>query len=744
MVWAAITVAATLAARRLQFDFNFVSLFESNDPSVARFQDYRERFGDDASYVAAIIQSDRIFTPQVLSGIQTLGASFSQTRGIKRTVHLMNFKVPQPVRDGFEVRPLVKRPPSTLDAAEELKEKALGHPLMNGALVSPDGTTAAVIAEFDDDVESVGEREVIQRELDRRAGETLSGLPVTFFLTGIPVIQQRYKDLIFSEQVRFVPVAAAILLLFVYAFLRRPAFIPIAVVPVTVSVVWTLGIMALSGRGVNIMNQVIPVTLMVVGIADAIHLLVRYQEELVSGRTQQGAILKTVSTLGKACFLTSFTTAVGFFSLLSAHAKVVRELGWYAGLGVMLAYLNTIVLVPILLTFTQSPAPSASPRPAPGTSADSQGKLSALLGRIGHSALTHPRIVFVSVALLTLTGALAALRAESHHRILEEILPSDPVYRGVMALEEKLSGLLSFAVVVDGGHEDAILEPGVLRALEDAQRFLEEAEPEFISRTLSVADVVREIHGQMAGDSGSLPAEKKLLYQYLLFLDRETLEPFVDEGFRRAAIRVRGKDLGSERWLKLKPALEKRLTANLPKGYRVSFTGASDLAITTLTFIVHDMLVSLSWSFVMIFGIIILLFRSARVGLISILPNILPLLTTLGLMGLAGVPIRTASVIIFTVSLGIAVDNTIHFIARYHEERGGGLAPREAAEKSLHTSGRAMTISTLMLVSGLGVFLFSNFRAVLEFGIFGGWTLLVALVLDLVVTPVLFVAFDRR
>lgn len=742
LAWTIVTAMFASQLSRLDFDFSFITLFRSNDESVDRFLEYKQYFGDDVSYVSVVLTGENLFGPECLAWLDATGTSVKRLAGVEKVTHALNVQVPRTVQDRFEVSPLAAEVPRTLEEAGRFRTQLLENELVRGMLVSEDARVTAVLVGFADEFQTVGQRE----EVVDRVREVLERNPppggIEWFLTGIPFVQQRYRELVFEDQTVFLPIVTAVLCLFVLVFLRRWSFIPIAFVPVVCALIWTLGLMVVVGEGVNIINQVIPVTLMVVGVADAIHLLTRYQEEIGEGRKQDEAIRKTVILLARACFLTSITTAIGFFSLMSGRADVMRGLGLYAGLGVMLSYVNTLVLIPVFLSFLRPPDPDRK-----GGGPD--GPLARALDRSAGFVLAHAKLVIGLTVGWTLLVLYGVRQVESHHRVLEEVMTDDPVYQGVRLVEEKLSGLLSFAVVVDGGEEEAILDPEILRTLEGVQHLLIELDPEFISRTGSLADLTKEIHFRMNDADPAfrvVPDEKRLLYPYLLFLDPETTEMFADSGFRRAAVRIRARDLGSERWIKLKPALSEYLDRHLPEGYSYSLTGVSDFAVTTLTFIVRDMLTSLGWSFFLIFGVIILLFRSFRVGLISVYPNVLPLLTTLGIMGVAGVPLRTSSAFIFTVSLGIAVNDTIHFIARFAQETRAGMAREEAARKVVRTSGRAMVITTLMLVSGFGIFALSNFKALRDFGILGSCTLLVALLLDLVLMPVLMSKYfkDRR
>ncbi|MBI2890178.1 MAG: RND family transporter [Nitrospirae bacterium] len=745
-VWVVATLVLALLAGRLEFDFSFVTLFESRGGEMERFLEYRDTFGDDASNLFVVVQSDHLFTPEVLKWIEEAGQSAAGVEGVRGVTHLLNVKVPVAKKDGFEIQPLSRGSPKTADGAAALARTVSQYPFLEGELVSSDRTMTVMLVELENDADLASERERVIREVEERVAALAAGKPIETFVTGIPVVQQGYKDLVFEDQARFVPAAVILLLIISYAFLRRALWVVIALLPVSVSVVWLLGLMSLAGQGVNIINQVIPTTIMVIGIADAIHIILRFREEMERGKSREEAIRASVVALSRACFLTSLTTAMGFWSLLGAHTRVIRDLGIFAGSGVILAYLNTMVLVPALLSFGRnhllSSAGASAPSPSPPRRA-----LDSVLARVASTVLSRPRAILGAIAVLTLGSAWAATRLESHHYLLEEIMEDDPLSVQMRLVEKHMSGLLSFAVVIEGENPDAVLDPAILRVVEGAEKLMKEREPVFISRTNSLVGLVKEIHARMNGGDPAhyrLPEEKNLLYQYLLFVDPDVLRPFTDESFQKLAIRVRGKDVGSERWLRLKPVVAEYLKKELPSGFTVHMTGTSDVAITGLTYIVRDMMVSLSWSFVMIFAVIMVLFRSVRIGLISVIPNVLPLVATLGLMGLVGIPMRTASVFIFTVSLGIAVDDTIHFIARWLEERKGGLGPREAAERTMGTSGRAMVATTVILVAGFAVFFFSRFKAVRDFGIFGGFALLVALALDLTLTPLLFTRYYRR
>jgi predicted RND superfamily exporter protein len=343
--------------------------------------------------------------------------------------------------------------------------------------------------------------------------------------------------------------------------------------------------------------------------------------------------------------------------------------------------------------------------------------------------------------LLLVGSALMSALVEIESYVLEELSEDNPVVRANHVMEQEMAGVFSFQVQVRAGEEGGCLDPDFLREVDALESFI--ASQPWIRKTLSVVDLIKEMHQAMHGgdpDYYRVPETRELVAQYLLLYgmsgDQEDLDLLITPDHSTLRISSLGVDMGTTNFFALKERTEQRAAGLFVPPASARVTGKSLVAQNALNNIIRDMLTSLFTAFVIISVTISILYRSLKLGLISMVPNVIPLIFTLGFMGFFGIHLRTATVIIFSVSLGIAVDDTIHYISRFREEyfRTGDAIP--AMYGTLRSAGRAILLTTLIMISGFSVFLVSSFKAAQDFGLLAGITITSSLLGTLLFLPV--------
>ena len=589
--------------------------------------------------------------------------------------------------------------------------------------------------------------ETTVRQIRERSSARLAGLGVDarYETAGVPYIHDQYVRTVRRDQQLFIPLAMMIIAIMLLGLFRnlRGAVIPGTVV--MLAIVWTGGLMMLTGQYLNMINSVIPTLILVIGVADSIHIMSRYQEERIH-RDNRDAVRVTFRHMVRACLLTSLTSAVGFASLLVATLPIIRNFGAYAAIGIGICFVLSMCIVPLALFHWPWPVPTAKDDPR---TLNKRQWSTRILDRLISLILKHPlRTGLVSAALVIAACAGIAL-VHQNSRLMGELREGSPGRVGNDLIEEKLFGILSNAVVIESDRPNGMAEPDVLRAMDEIALWVEQqADPatgiHAVSHAISIADLVKEANVTWFGDESrrripdTMPGVVSLLDQ----LPRDTRERLVSLDYRIAHITMFSRDIGTRGWNPIRRRLRNKIKEvfeqyDLNEHYSYAITGSSTLAQGAIGNIVRDLLSSILLAFGVILVLMTILFRSLRVGLLSMVPNTLPLLCTLGFIGYMGIPLRISTVIIFSVSLGIAVDDTIHFLARLREEQGKGGSYDDALRRTMRGTGRAIVFTTLLLVSGFSILMMSEFVAVHEMGLLGGFTLSVALLGDLVVLPLM-------
>jgi len=727
-----LSAASVYGIFQLRADFSFETIFLSDDPEAEFFEAFKERFEESSRDVVVLVQGEGVFRRDGLGLVLAMTQRIEEVDGIEKVLTVLNAPLIQGTGDGVVIEPLLEELPETDEEIEALREKALGNRIFRRLLVSEDGNTLAVLARLAPEIQTEKQKRPIITAVQQIARET-AGTRFPLFFSGIPTIQKEYTDEGLSDLRNFFGLSAAIVCLFLYVTFRSLSGLYLPQITVIASVLLLLGLMALCGQKINLINNVIPSLLLVYGIADSIHLLHRYYEELGKGRTKGEALVATIRHMALACFMTSVTTAVGFFSLTTATIHIIKTFGLFAGLGILIAYGVTILLLPILLSL--HPVPKRKGRIWKG-----EGAIEKILLAVGRLNERHPRPLLAAGITLFVVSAFFATRVNIESYILEELSEENPIVLANHVMEQDMMGVFPYEIQVDADAEGGALEPDFLLRVDALETFI--AGQPWIRKTLSVVDILKEMNQAMHdGDPAfyRVPDSREEVAQYLLLYgmsgNQEDLDVLLTPDNHHVRLSCTGLDMGTKNFFELMRRTEEKAAALFPSPGACRVTGRSLLAQRALSNVIRDMMVSIFTAFGIICVTVSLLYRSLRVGLISMVPNIIPLVFTMGFMGLMGMTLRTSTVIIFAISLGIAVDDTIHYITRFREELVNRRDYTLAMVAALRSAGRAIVLTTLIMIAGFLVLLVSEFRATQDFGLLASITLAAALAGALLFLP---------
>lgn len=732
---AMVALACLSALPRLSFDFTPQQLFgsESSDANAYR-EVFAERFGREDNLVFVLVEAPDIFDPAVLSRIREGTVALGALDAVERADSLVTLDLPRAGPDGaITIAPIAAaEQPIDAEIARHLRETLEGEPLFRGRLVNERGTHAPILVRLAMDVQRVEEIEAALHEIERVAATSLPD--VRWGLGGIPSIRTKIVEDLKADQLLFIPVIGAIYILVLLLMFRRVAGVALPLIVVGYTLLLTLGLLALTGSPINIINNVLPSLIFVIAASDSIHLLQRDAEEMGLGApSRTDAIRRTIQHAGLACLLTSATTAIGFLSLYVADTRVLRQFSWQAGFGVAAAWVVSMLLIPTLL-MSLRPVRRSMRSATP----------SAAYRRVGERVLRRPRTVLVVAGIVTaiLCGLGAQVRIDSY---LFDVFGNTPAVRQVTStIEREFGGALPIEISLEGSAPHTFADPARYAAARTVQRFA--AEQPGVLSTESFVDYHQAARVVLLGDERErevMPASAEEVLQIHSLLqgapdERAGVRRFADEELRHARILVRVVDQGGQAQLALAARLEEQLEAAYGGDAAVTFrlTGDAHIASQALHAFVAELFESLVLAFLVILGVMTLAFRSLRIGLLAMVPNLLPLLATFGYMGLRGIPLDVTTVTTFAIGLGLAVDDTIHFVSRFLEEHRSAPA-REALLATYAGAGRAIVNTSVLLMLGIGVLQLSSFQPTQIFSTLMLLTIGSAVVADLVVLPAL-------
>ena len=633
--------------------------------------------------------------------------------------------------------PIVQGTEVTEEEAAELAKAVEGNPLLLGRLIDDDHTLAGIALQL---------RELDPREMQRAMSDLRESLErpelqdLELHVGGLPYLRSVIVTKMREDNLRLIPLTVVVCLLLLWISFRWMAGVLLPLGAVAITALITVGGMGLFGEPMNILNNVIVPLLIIIGISDATHLVQRYRDEVGSDETssdedvRKAAGQRTVKAIAIAVLLTSSTTAVGLASLIVSKTVMLRHFGVTSGLGVMISYVVIITFMPAILTWVDPPKRDEIRRERNSMFTN---VTSSLVSRLLHGRWA----ILLGTVLFTLGAGYIASQITVDHALLDQFDETDPVYTTTILIEEKLSGVRPLEVVLSSTEDEHFLDPQIIEKIQEIRNWAA-LRPEVI-RTLSYGDILRESYALLADDptvrSERLKSAKQVKGLVTMMSQRKPspLSEWLTEDGRRARIQLKLRDVGAQATMRFLDDLEKVIDSEIGEDQTVSvsFTGEAYTGSRGQAAVVNDLLGSLLVAIVVIFLLLAFFFRSIRLGLLSIPPNLIPLVATMAYMVWREIPLNVSTVIIFSISLGLAVNGTIHVLARFREEIRRGLGREAALVRAAKGTGRAIVISCVTLMAGFGVLLVSSFVPVRSFGELIAVTIAGCLVATLIVLP---------
>lgn len=585
--------------------------------------------------------------------------------------------------------------------------------------------------------------DALQTELREDAkGASGGGAPgeIRVIPTGLPIIRAAYVELVEADVALLMPVASLLTLIVLALLFRRVGDVVLPLLVVEVAIVWTLGTVGVMGKVLNQILQTVPLIILVVGVSDSIHLVHRVNDRLAEGEGPdfEPDLILACREMALACLLTSVTTIVGFLSLITTNIETIVDFGIITACGILWAFIVTITLLPALtslrLRLRRFRGKDLRP-PSTGASLPV-----AFVERI----VDHRGAVLAGVTALALVAAFLCGWIDTTAYVFDDLSPETRTAKEIREADQLYSGILPLAVFFEGPQSE-LREPETLAAMARLRRGLTELPHIEVARSLDL--VVRRanhVFFDLDPAMDRLPERRRVVSDFLLILPRDMGEEFQERD--KAVVTARTMDLGSRRLrpllAKVDGLIEREAPALAERGIAVSLTGTTPLVQE-----VYDSILGSLWSSVLaslIFMALLFrgLFGSLRAMVAALLPNILPMLLLAASLVLYGIPLKPSTVIIFSTAFGIAVDDTIHVIARFREERARGVARLLAIQRTATGTGAAVVTTSLVLAAGFLVLTLSSFDGLAHLGLLFATGLVAALLSDLVFLPALLAATD--
>jgi predicted RND superfamily exporter protein len=759
--------------RHLRFDTSNEGFLRENDPILSVYNDFRDQFGRDDMLVLAI-ESDHIFTANFLYTLAKLHDDLAeQVPYVNDITSLINVRNTRGEGDVLLVDDLLAELPENEAGFTALAEQVLANPLYLNQLVSEDGRfttlliesdvyagaagvsdTADLLAGFDEIAASAPAKQTYLSDVQNDAFvEAVHAVTARYqnddfiiHTAGPPVNLHAIKFYMQQDAKRFMKLALLIIGVCLYIMFRRFSGVALPLLVVGLALIATVGLMAGLGVAFKLPTTILPSFLLAVGVGGSVHVLSLTFQYMRGGEPKNQAVIAAFGHSGLAIVMTSLTTATGLASFAFAKVAPIADLGMFSAIGVLISLILTLTILPCLLSLLPIDKGSQQAGAA-------HGAVDRLLESIADFSVRRYRMVLVVAALLAVVGAAGIVRVKFSHDALVWLPEDLGIRQATEVIDRELKGSVVLEVLVDTGIENGLYNPEIVQAIDTISKELEadyRGGTVFIGKSMSLTTIVKEIHQALHGNDPAfytIADNERLIAQELLLFENsgsDDLKDVVDSRFRVARVTLKVPWQDALLYVPFIDDVNKRFTAAFdgraePGGepMTVRVTGIMSLFGRIIHAAMYSAAQSYGIALVVITVLMIVLIGNFKLGFISMIPNLIPIFTVLGMMGWLGVRLDMFTMLIASIAIGIAVDDTIHFFYNFRKYFAQSGEVRSAVHRTLQTAGRAMLTTSVVLAIGFFIFMFAAMKNLFYFGLLTGTAIILALAADLCLAPAL-------
>lgn len=742
-----LTVFMGWQGSKVQMSYNMARMLPGSDPAIVEYEKFKTQFGEDGSVIFIGIQDPDLFRIDHFNKWYELTNKVREIPGVQEAVSVA--RIYHLVRNDsikrFDFTPVVSTIPKTQAEVDSIKNIVNNLPFYEGLLFNTKSNVTMMMITLDREVLNTKKRVALVFSIKETVDAYNQEFGVELHYSGLPYIRTITAKKIENELVLFIFLSLVIAFLTLLAFFRSPKIVSFIILVVLISVVMVFGTVQLLGYKITILTGILPPLLIVIGVENSIFLMNKYYGEFRAHGNKILALSRVIRRIGAANVLTNATTAAGFASFIITGNVMLMEFGIVAAINILLAYFLSLFLIPIVFSYLPEPKPKQFQY-------FEKGNVNLILKKIIWAVKNRRKVIYALTILLVFVGIYGVTRLETTGNLVDDISHKDKLYKDLLFFEQHFHGVMPFEISIDARKPKAILKTSTITKLDQLQDTL--ALYKEFSKPLSIVEVVKfSKQAFFRGDPAyyNLPnsQEKNFILGYVPKMNsgkKTIMNSFVDTSLSITRVSVQMSNISTKKidsiQLDLKPKIDRIFP---PADYDVTLTGASLIFLKGTNYLVNNLVSSLILAVVLIAFLMAGIFSSFKMILISLIPNIFPQLLTAAMMGYTGIPIKPSTIIIFSIALGISVDNTIQFLSRYRQQLIiNNMNIKRSVLAALHETGFSMVYSSIVLFFGFGIFIMSSFGGTQALGYLVSFTLLVALIANLFLLPSLLLSLDRK
>ncbi len=734
-------------ASKVSMSYEMVQMLPHSDSTSIAYREFKQMFGEDGSVLFIGIQDTNVYKLDEFNAWYDFTENIGAIDGVEGVVSFskLYYLSKNDSTKKFDFLPVFSGKPDTQEELDSLINKVYSLPFYDGLLFNKQTDVVLMAITLDKEILNTKARVGLIYSIKAAGDDFAIKHNVDIHYSGLPYIRTIRAKKIENELLLFVVLALIIASVILLIFFKNWKIVLATMTIVVINVVWVLGLIEFFGYQITILTGILPPLIIVIVVENCIFLLNKYHSEIVKHGNKIKSLTRIVIFIGNANLLTNATTAAGFAAFIVTGNQVLIEFGVVASLSILMAYILTLFLIPIFFSFLPPPHPKH-------TSHLDKGIVSRIVEKIVFIVQNHRTVIYVITVIFVLIGFYGISLLKTTGNIVDDIPHRDPLYKDLMFLEKHFKGVMPLEISIDTKKPRGVLKLSTIKRIDRLQEVLSEY-PE-LSKPLSVAEVVKFAKQAFYGGNEamySLPnsQEKNFIMRYVPDAksgERTIINSFVDTAMQVTRISVQMANIGTNDIQRIKDELRPKIDSIFPPDkYIVTITGTSVVFLKGTKYLIKNLLTSLILALIVISILMALLFTSARMIVISMTPNLLPQIMTAAMMGFLAISIKPSTILIFSIALGISVDNAIHFLSRYRLQlRLNDWNIKVSVINALRETGFSMVYSSVVLFFGFSIFTLSTFGGTEAMGYLIAFTLVVALLSNLFLLPSLLLTLDKR
>lgn len=732
-----ITAVCLWGAQNIQIDTSYDSMFNPNDPSYPVYQKVIDEFGSD-NITLIYFQHENLFTAENLNVIEEVTNALKDLDIVDNVESLHTTLSIRDSEEGLELGPLIDYPPESEAEVATIKENALYSPLLKHNQLSSDGNISSITVTLRPTLNEPAFNRNAYGVIDK-AIQPLKKQFTNVFQIGAPRLNIEIEDNMFSDLLIMTPLTIGTLVVCILIMLRTTLAAILPLVTSGISIAWMFGFLGFSGIPLNFLTAILPGLVIVIGSTEDTHMLSAYLQGIDQDQQKQrmAAIRFMAIHVGLPIFITSFTTMIGFLSNSISDISLLRAFGYTSAFAMFANLVATILVLPMLLHFF-------GPRKTGVNSDMSQttGWPARFVRVLEYVSEHHQKKIIVTVVLTSCIFGINALNVTSSNDPMSFFKAENEIVKNADLLHQNLAGMQVFFITVEAQNSFDFKDPSELQKLVKIEQLMD-AQGVY-DNVLSINDFLKLVNREMHQADPAfyrIPETRNLAEQYYMLFQRHDIERFISHDYKKANFVVRHNLSDSNEINNHLKTLQTQLQQAFGKNNKIYFSSKNLMVNKAAESLFISQIWSLGILVVIIFILMSTLYSSMTAGLVSLIPNIIPIVMMFGIMGMIGIPLNPGTAIVAVIAIGIAIDDTIHILSTYNRECRIDGDQAAAAKRSIRAEAIPVISTSIALAAGFLMLYFSRFHILTQFGLLSALTMIGAMLTDLLITPILFKRF---